>query len=211
MKHKTLLALLIGVAIFLSGCARTSTLYSNTFIKPSQPINELKVLYLENKLTFSNSNTPANFSDIGYTDLPELFRERVPIVFGLNGLGNEYATFQKRDFGQREAINAVKWTKHGDAYIPLLTIQVVDGSIVSGSKTPTTITLNLHANLIDPKNNNRLWTGQFKNAFTKPPVGRTGFDNEFTDYLLKTILEQMAKDGIILLKEGKATMPSAKK
>lgn len=195
------------LSILLAGCASTFTTYSNTFIKPLQPINEMKVLYLENVLIDSATKNPIDFSDIGYTDLPELFRDRVQIIFDLNNIHSDYTTFKKPNFGQKEAIQAVKWSNTGGAYPTMLIIEVVSGSIVSGQRTPRTTTINMHANLIDTKTNLRIWTGQFMNRFMQPPVGRMGFDNESTDRLLKTILEQMGKDKIINLVEGKVSMP----
>jgi hypothetical protein len=68
----------------------------------------------------------------------------------------------------------------------------------------------MQANLIDPRTKLRQWTGQFRNTFVAPPAGKNGFDNEFVDNLLKTVLEQMSRDGIIALAEHKAVIPLAK-
>lgn len=211
-KNKTMIFLIVLISLtsLLSGCAGTSTLYSNTFVKPSRPLTEMKVLYLENLLVSTRSKMSDNFAQIGYTDLPELLRERVPIIFGLNNINSDYATFQRKDFGQTEAINTIKWANDNSKNSPVLTIQVVDGTVVSGSRTPHTVNLNMHANLIDTKTNTRQWTGQFRNRFVQPPVGRSGYDKPFVDNLLKTILEQMAKDGFVNLPEGKAAIPILK-
>lgn len=194
-------------SIFLAGCANTFTLSSNTFVKPPQPISEMKVLYLENILTDSATKNPINFSEIGYTDLPELFRDRVPVVFGLNNINSDYATFPKQNFGQKEAMQAIKWSNTGNAYPTMLIIEVVSGTEVWGQNTPPTYSIYMDANLIDTTTSNKLWTGQFMSRFMQPPVGRMGFDNESIDRLLKTILEQMNKGGVIKLKGGKVSMP----
>lgn len=193
----------------LQGCARTSTLYSNTFIKPSTQITKLNVIYVESSLVSKSSNTGVQFYDIGYTDLSELLRERVPIVFALNNIGSDYATFKSQGFGQKEMMESIKWT-NGTPDAMLLTLQILDGQVVSGSHTPRTTTLNMQANLTDPRTKRRQWTGQFRNTFVAPPVGKNGFDNQFVDNLLKTVLEQMSKDGVIALAEHKATIPLAK-
>lgn len=193
----------------LQGCAGTSTLYSNTFVKPATQITKLNVLYIESNLVSKSSKTGMQFYDIGYTDLPELLRERVPIVFAVNNIGSEYATFKSQGFGQKEAMESIKWAS-GTPDAMLLTLQVLDGNVVSGSHTPRTTTLNMQANLIDPKTTLRQWTGQFRNTFVAPPVGKNGFDNGFVDNLLKTVLEQMSRDGIIALVEHKAVLPLAK-
>lgn len=160
-------------------------------------------------LVSKTNKTSVQFYDIGYTDLPELLRERVPIVFALNNIGSEYATFKSKGFGQKEAVESIKWASvTPDAM--LLTLQILDGQVVSGSHTPRTTTLNMQANLIDPRTQLRQWTGQFRNTFVAPPAGKNGFDNEFVDKLLKTVLEQMSRDGIIALAENKAMIPMAK-
>lgn len=197
-------------SILLAGCAHTSTLYSNTFMRPSQPVSEMKVLYLENTLTSAGTGAAADFSAYGYNDLPELLRERISVVFKLNNIHADYATFRKQYFGQQQAIDSIKWASTDNPYSPLLIIEIVGGSVVSGQRTPTTITLNMNANLIDAKTKLRMWTGQFASRFMQPPVTHVGFDNKSTDSLLKIILEQMDKDGIISLRGGQVVMPALK-
>lgn len=211
-KNKTMifLIMLINLTLLVSGCAGTSTLHSNAFVKPSQPLTEMKVLYLNNLLSSSRSGMSDNFAEIGYNDLPKLLRERVPIIFELNNINSDYATSQKDIYGKTEAINTIKWANNHSHNFPLLTIQVVDGRVISGSRTPRTVDLNMHVNLIDTKTNVRQWTGQFRNHFVQPPVGRSGYDKPFVDNLLRTILEQMAKDGFVSLPEGKAVLPIPK-
>lgn len=193
----------------MQGCASTSTLYSKTFIKPTNHLTKLNVIYIQSNLVSSTNHDNVQFYDIGYTDLPELLRERVALVFPLNNICSEYATFKSQNFGQKEAIESLQWTTtNTDAM--LLTLQVLDGRVVSGTRTPRTTTLNLQANLIDPKTKLRQWTGQFSNVFVAPPIGKNGFDNEFVDKMLKSILEQMSRDGLIALTEHNAIIPSAK-
>ncbi len=200
-------ACLVFIVALLSGCVGTNTLYSNVFIKPSQPITEIKVLYLENKMVGKGNTPSSDLATIGYNDLPELLKERVPLVFGMNNLRTSYATVEKRNFGQQEAIEAAKWTTSVNSKPPLLVIQVVNGTIATANNGNTTIQLNMHANLFEGSANARLWTGQFRNTLYISLLGRIGFDNAFADSMLKTILEQMAKDGIIKLPDNKAVIP----
>ena len=106
-------------------------------------------------------------------------------------------------------MESIKWAS-GTPEAMLLTLQIIDGQVVSGSHTPRTTTLNMQANLIDSKTKLRQWTGQFRNTFVAPPAGKNGFNNEFVDNLLKTVLEQMSRDGIIALAEHNAVIPLAK-
>lgn len=200
---------LIIFLLLIQGCAGTSTLYSNTFIKPTNHITKLNVIYIQSNLVSTMDHDDVQFYDIGYTDLPELLRERVALVFPLNNISSEYATFKSQNFGQKEAMESLKWTiSNTDAM--LLTLQVLNGRVVTGPRTPETTTINIQANLIDPKTKLRHWTGQFRNIFIAPPIGKNGFDNEFVDKMLKSILEQMSQDGVIALTEHNVIIPSAK-
>lgn len=209
-RKATFVASLVVLVFFMQGCARTSTLYSNTFIKPAKHVNKLNVIYIESNLVSKTSKASTSLYDVGYTDLPELLRERVPIVFALNNLGSDYATFKTQGFGHKEAMESIKWAGDNPGAM-LLTLKILNGQVVSGTHTPRTTTLNMQANLIDPTTKLRQWTGQFRNTFVAPPAGKNGFDNEFVDNLLKTVLEQMSQDGIIPLNEHKAAIPQTKR
>lgn len=204
-----LLGILVVVLFSMQGCASTATLYSNTFIKPVKHVNKLNVMYIESNLVSRTSKTSTQLYDIGYTDLPELLRERIPIVFALNNIGSDYATFKTQGFGHKEAMESIKWANDNPGAM-LLTLQILNGQVVSGTRTPRTTTLNMQANLIDPTTKLRQWTGQFRNTFVAPPAGKNGFDNEFVDNLIKTVLEQMSQDGIIALAEHRAAIPLTK-
>lgn len=209
-RKATFVASLVVLVFSMQGCARTSTLYSNTFIKPAKHVNKLNVIYIESNLVSKTSKASTSLYDVGYTDLPELLRERVPIVFALNNLAADYATFKTQSFGHKEAMESIKWAGDNPGAM-LLTLIILNGQVVSGTHTPRTTTLNMQANLIDPTTKLRQWTGQFRNTFVAPPAGKNGFDNEFVDNLLKTVLEQMSQDGIIPLNEHKAAIPQTKR
>lgn len=201
--------LLFFTFFLLTGCARTSTLYSNTFVKPTKTITNIKVLYLENKLIGKSGETSdSSLTSMGYNDLPELLRERATLVLKMNGITSEYTTIQHVNFGQKEAINSIQWAKNTNTSTPLLILQVVDGTITSYQGN-TTYDLNMHANLFDSSTQTRLWTGQFKNRLTKTLLVHVGFDNEFVDKMIKSILEQMAKDGFIQLNDNKVLLPES--
>lgn len=190
--------------MFVTACSGTATRYSNSFVKPTQTIKELKVLYLENKLVAERgASGTVSLTKIGYNDLPELLRERVPIVFNANGISTDYATIQRRNFGQKEAIESVEWAKNGNAGASLLIIQVVDGSALT-DKYGTTYYLNLDANLFDANTRTRLWTGQFQNTVQYQAFNWSRFDNAFVDKMLTSILEQMAKEGYVTIKAPKS-------
>lgn len=203
--------LVAALLLFLAGCSTSSTKYSNTFIKPSKAISEMKVLYLNHSFFDPSSRMPANLSDIAYADLPELLRERVSKVFALNKIASEYATLTKQDFGQEKQIQALPWSSSDNATSALLVIEVTNIYSVIGSRTPRTYFVTTSANLFGPNKISRIWTGQFENRFMQPPIGHTGFDNESTDRLLKMVLEQMDKDGVVELKDGKVVLPKQEK
>lgn len=109
----------------------------------------------------------------------------------------------------KEAIESIKWANDNPGAM-LLTLQILNGQVVSETRTPRTITLNMQANLIDPATKLRQCTGQFRNTFVAPPAGKNGLGNEFVDNLIKIVLEQMSQDGIIALAEHKTTIPLTK-
>ncbi|MHB9119822.1 MAG: hypothetical protein ACYC2R_16360 [Burkholderiales bacterium] len=205
---KLLYGLLAAIPFFLIGCASTSTLYSNTFVKPTSQISKINVLYIENSLRSKGAKSAYEFYDIGYTDLPELFRERVPIVLGLNNIHAEYATFKRSDFGLAREEESIKWANSVPGTM-ILSLQVIGGNVMSSSSMPRATTLNFQANLIDPKTKLRQWTGQFEIRFVEPPVGKNGFDNASVDNLLKNVLEQLAKDKIVTLANNQVVIPSS--
>jgi hypothetical protein len=67
------------------------------------------------------------------------------------------------------------------------------------------------ANLLDFKSRRRLWTGKFENVVNKTsPTRAIGFDTAFADQMLKVILEQLSKDGMILLPDNVVKIPPPK-
>lgn len=202
----------VFLMFILAGCANSSTTFSNTFIKPLQPITEMRVLYIENELAppgekGAGERIPQPVSDTGYMDLPELLRERVPKVFKLNNINAKYETFKREKFGRDEQIQAVNWSAEGSSYPSLLILDVPGISFISGGGRAPTDFVKINANLFGSENKSRIWTGQFTSQFVQSLITYNGFDNKSTDRLLKTILEQMDKDGIIRLTNGKAILP----
>ncbi len=201
----------VFLLVFLAGCASSSIKYSNTFIRPSNGINEMRVLYLNHSFVDPNTKSPADLSEIAYADLPELLRERVLKVFGLNQITSEYVTLKKQDFGQAQQFQTIQWSSSGKEGSALLVVEITNIYSVIGSRTPRTYFVTTSANLYSAKGMSRIWTGQFENRFMQPPIGHVGFDNDSADHLLKLILEQMAKDGVVALAGGKALLPKPEK
>lgn len=201
----------IAILLLLVGCTGTATRYSNVFDKTAQPVNELQVLYLENKLSSSrNSTSPKEITvleAIGYNDLSYQIHERVPLVFNLNGLAVEVDTIKRSDFGNREEEKILALARKNDKPIPLLVLQIVSGQTVTNQQGTTMVYLNLHANLISSETKQRIWTGQFQSTLGIGLLGKEVFDNHFVDNMLKQILEQMAKDKMIVLPKGKVVLP----
>lgn len=203
-----------GFILILSGCTGTSVLYSNVFDKSIQPSSEFRVLYLENRLTSSHDPKGVNgqnrmLASVGYDDLGQLFHERAPIVFSLNGLSAQVEIIKKADFGKQEEQKLTLWAQKNGKTIPVLVLQIVGGSAITNTQYGnSTIYLNMHANLFNPATKKRIWTGQFQNTLSLAMLGKIGFDNKFVDNMLKQILDQMAKDKVINLPKGEAVVPA---
>jgi hypothetical protein len=203
---RTLIATLLS--ILLSACANTSTLYTKAFERPTSVITDLRVVYMHNPLVRKDKKgdiRPSGLEAYGYNDLPELLRERSKLVFSLNGISSEYATYRPDIFNLDKQISTIKWAKTKPNSV-LLTIQIVDGHVYPAEL----ITLNLNASLINVQTLRRQWTGQFKNEFRQPPflIGKLGFDNDTVDKLLTTLLNQLKKDGFVDFPTGEALTPS---
>lgn len=208
------LAAILGIcAVLLSaGCTTTGTslISSSVLVKPTQSIKEMQVLYLENTLQSSDGMSGWMLETYGYVNLPERFRERVPIVLEMNNIVSDYSTSKKADFNREKAAQYIpKWTKTNNPP-SLLIMQAVDGS-----RSGMTFFLNIQVSLFSTSDTAapvRLWVGQFSNTLNKKVVDSKIcldiFDNEFVDQMLKTILDQMAKDGILALPGKTATIPT---
>lgn len=197
----------------LTGCTGTAVLYSNVFDKSVQPITELRVLYLENKLSSKQSPILASgnpmLASIGYDDLGHLFHERVPLVFNMNGIAVEVESIKRAEFGKAEVDQMAIWAQKDGKAVPVMVLQIVDGSSITNTRYGSTVVyLNLHANLINPATKRRMWTGQFQNTLSIALLGKIAFDNQFVDKMLKEILEQMVKDRLIALPNGEVLIPA---
>lgn len=196
----------ICTAFLLTGCTGTSIIYSNALVKPAEPVKEIKVLYLENTLTNSSGMSGWILEAVGYENLPERLRERVPVIFGMNNIVSDYSTSKRTDFGPKETPENIKWTKTSNAQ--LMVIQIVNGWSSYRYGGLTHISLNLQATLFDTATYAKLWIGQFENTLKLEHSCQNTLSNNFVDQMLKTILEQMAQDRIIMLPGNNAMVPT---
>lgn len=199
--------------LLLSGCTGTTVRYSNVFDKSAGPYTELRLLYLENKLSstqeMGSPQTNGVLASIGYNDLSYLLAERAPIIFNLNGLAIEVETMKRTELGQMEGQKMISWAEKNGKSPPILVLQIVGGNTITDTQHGSTIIyLNLHANLYNPKTWQRIWTSQFENTLTIAMLGKVGFDNQFTDDMLKQILLQMSKDKLVVIPKGEVITPS---
>jgi len=204
--------LLISAVAVLTGCIGTShLLYSKKFSVPSRPITQLRVAYIETSPKKIKPISGITLPEVGYNDLPELFRERVPLVFAPNGIASVYATAKAAQPGQKDPVQ-IPWPVGEMTDAPYLLIQIVDGNSFANNVT-TVFNLDMRVNLYDSPSGLRIWTSQFQNVVTKRAGVIAGFDNDFTDRLLMMILEQMAEDGVIKLPGNrvKAPVPAEKR
>ena len=193
-------------SVVLVGCANTSAKNSKIYSTPSEPVNNINFIYVQNDLSVRGSG---NF-DVGYADLPKLFEDRSRAIFPINNLSVRFSHYSRTEFDRTERANIEKWVmSNPDA--ALLTLMVSGGSIISGSNTPRNTLLSFDARLIDQKTKKLLWYGRFNTRFIAPLIGKASFDEASVDDLITEILQKLSADKMILLKDGRvAPPPSAK-
>ena len=207
--NRRALTVLLASTMLLAGCLGTAALNSNTFVKPAAPITALKVLYVQNNLVGNRGGT-ASLSGIGYESLPKLLEDRVPLVLGLNKISAQFNSIQKIDGVPNNLITGLKWGGAESANAPLLTIQIINGTVLRAmAGGATDYHLTMQVTLFDSTGRTMLWTGQFKNMLSIAMLGVVKFDNDFVDKMLKTVLEKMASDEIIKLASGNAIIPAS--
>lgn len=184
--------------LLLAGCVGSSIRYSNVLAKPEEKFKGFNVIYLENDLIAKNHNT-ASIVSIGYNDLPELMRERVPIIMQEYDLVGECESVKKVYFSDEIKAKAVKWSKANPANLPLLIIQVTGGTALR-YQASTAFYLDTQASLFNANQFSRIWTAQLSTNLGISPLVRDGFDNKYVDQLLRTIFKQMKDDGLLLAK-----------
>lgn len=211
----SLLSLVFGAFVLLTACGSDPIAIQSAkaFVKPEQTYSELKLLYLDKKPTWVSGRIDPTLSlqMLGYSKLPALLEKRVPVVFGMNGIKAEYASVPANSFGRTEAAQAARWSQSGGTNTPILVIGTVDGSSWDTSKYNGNqmMFVTMQADLLDFKTRQRLWTAKFENAVTIAASGRQGFNQEYVDQMLKVVLEQLAKDGMIQLPDNTAKVPGA--
>lgn len=208
---------LLLFVLSLGGCTGTSALSSRTFVKPTRPLDAIRVLYIERDISFRSSpsfSPNAKLAAVGYNNVASVLRKRVPAVFDMNRIGWDYASIPKEVLGVRKEIDLdnVLWEKAEHQQAPILLVQIIGGTITSSvTYGSTTVTLKMNATLIDQSRMKSLWNGRFENVLGVALLGRVGFDDEFVDTMLKTVLDRMAGDGIISLPNNQAVIPRAGK
>lgn len=196
-------ALLIA-AVFFSGCVAEPQIQSSTLARPGESLAAIRVLYLTNRLV-SQRGSDKLVADAVYKDIPMRLSERVPAVFALNGIRTDYAISQNADFRPDEATSSVKWGRHDELRSPLLVIQVTDGySVVAHGNV--SLVLNLHIALHDIDRHTKLWNCKYRMGIGT--LREISHGHEVVDKMLKAVLDQMARDGLIQLLGDAAVLPA---
>ena len=199
----------MGSAV-LVGCANTSAKNSKIYSVPSEPVNNINFIYVQNDLSVRGSGSSNNRFDVGYADLPKLFEDRSRAIFPINNISVRYSHYSRTEFDQTERANIDKWMmSNPDA--ALLTLMVSGGSIISGSNTPRNTLLSFDARLIDQNTKKLLWYGRFNTRFIAPLIGKASFDEASVDDLITEILQKLSADKMILLKDGRVAAPPTAK
>ncbi|HEY8085859.1 MAG TPA: hypothetical protein VIE69_09685 [Methylophilaceae bacterium] len=206
IKRQLTILLLITVAIIAAGCATTKAWESKTYIKPAQAITQVKVLYLDHTLKSKNIPGYDPAVSTGYRDLPKLFQQRIPVIFGLNGISSAFIAVPPSRPLTVPEMQLIGFKENRSA--PLLVIQIIDGNKSSRVGSTSGVTkFNFEADLYDHDSDAKIWSSHFTSQLTVSMVLHDHFNQEYVDNFLKTVLVQMANDGLIKLPDGSIVMP----
>lgn len=204
--------LLLLVLVLLAGCTGTSMKSSIVLDKTAKPVDELRVLYIENQLDGINEKNSI-VGKISYPKLGSLLKERAPIVFGLNNIPVEINAVKLKDLAGPEA-KKLEWPKTHGKFIPLLELQVISARAMTNSSGTTNVYMDLRATLLNPPSvagatMRRTWVGTLSLGlgYGSLGIGDVAFDEEFVDSMLKQLLESMSVAKMIHLADGKAKIP----
>jgi hypothetical protein len=203
--------MLLLVLVLLTGCTGTSMKNSVVLDKSAKPVNELRVLYIENQL--AGINQPDSIvGKISYPKLGSLLQERTPVIFGLNNIPVEVNAVKPSDLMGPDA-KKLNWTATPGKFLPLLELQVINARAMTNSSGTTNVNMDLRVTLLNAPNNSagtmqRSWVGVFDLGLGYGMLGSVVFDDKFVDKMLKQILESMSAAKMIYLAEGKAQIPS---
>lgn len=198
-------------ASILVGCASNSIVYSKKMVQTIPPLNSFNIVYIErNLLSKSNANSDPVSGDVakfGYYDIGQSIVEYGPTVFQDNGFT---ANFSKTVMSELAAGKLSNFDKNSNT----LSLEFQQGRIVTQGAVKT-VSLLLVANLYRKEGFVRIWNGQFRiHLGNDPALGyakTTRVDKEFIESLLVTVLTQLAKEELIVLKGGVVVTSSIKK
>ncbi|MDO8989002.1 MAG: hypothetical protein Q7U91_05150 [Sideroxyarcus sp.] len=176
-------ALLLFVSIAVVGCARTTTIGHKVAL-PESPIKQLNWVYKSGQFNVQNKSAQRGINDT-LNELSTFLQTRLPAVFALNGI-------------------EVTTGNAASRYELFITPSHASYSSYGGSR----VSLDMRAQLYDKTLGSKMiWWGDIH--FFDPNAGM-GTLEKAADKFAKSVLEQLASDGVIRLESSEIKMPEEK-
>ena len=179
--YKSLLFLVLSIAV--AGCARTTTMGHKVAL-PETPIKQMNWVYKSGQFNAQNKSAQKDINDT-LNELSTLLQKRLPAVFALNGI-------------------EVTTDNAASQYELFIAPFHATYSSYAGGK----VNLDMRAQLYDKAQGSKLiWWGDIHFFDPNPHMGTL---EKASDKFAKSVLEQLASDGVIRLESGEVKMPEEK-
>lgn len=176
-------ALLLLVSIAVAGCARTTTMGHKVAL-PETPIKQMNWVYKSGQFSAQNKSAQKDINDT-LNELSPLLQKRLPAAFALNGI-------------------EVTTDNAASQYELLIAPFHATYSSYGGGK----VSLDMRAQLYDKAQGSKLiWWGDIHFFDPNPHMGTL---EKAADKFAKSVLEQLASDGVIRLESSEIKMPEEK-
>lgn len=207
-------ALTAVLAFGLTAC-ETPQFASRVVSKPAQELKSIHMVLVENDLRAPGlavaETRNEKLVNYGYYELGRLLKERAPMVLAANGLKGDVKVFPQPKAGATVELNSVN---PNDA---ILLLNVKGGQEVKQGPLMHRSHLEMATTLLDKPaagaKRNILWDSRVSfrlgadEAMGVMLIHRV--DAEFVDTLVMGLLNSMARDGMIVLPDGKAVKPKS--
>lgn len=215
LRRAAVLGLAAALAAGLTACESTARFSSRVVAKPDHELKTVHLALVENDwrmpgLAVGEQRDEA-LVNYGYFELGRLLKERAPTVLAANGLTGKVQVVPQPKAGEVVDLAAAD-PKDGILLLRVTGVRHVKPSLVLHRSY-----LTLDAKLVDKPagaaKRSTVWDSRVgfrlgaDEAMGVLRIHRV--DAEFVDTLLVGLLNSMARDGIIVLPQGKAVVPKA--
>jgi hypothetical protein len=194
----------------LSGCGTNGVVHAEKHVTNASKVSAVDVLYVErNLLSPSAAGAPVDrtITKFGYFEIGPKLGEFGPTLLRANGLSGTFRHMPAADLvaGSLPASKASS---------PMLVLEFRQGRVLTQG-TVQSLTMMLNATLYDAAGKSRIWSAQFASHLGDDPalgiMKSTKVNQAYVEGLLAMVLDQLARDELLVLSNGKVVQPGAQK